>query len=72
MKKNELKAARIRQDKDSAYMAALIGKSDRTYRKKESGEIKFTPDEIATVAKALNLSLDEVNTIFFDSKITVQ
>lgn len=69
MNANELKSERVRQGKSTQYMADVIGKSVMTYRKKESGEVKFTPDEMTSVANDLNLSPEGLNLIFFDSKL---
>ena len=45
-------------------MAELIGKSLVTYSKKERGEVEFSNEEMSIVAKALDLTSDQVNAIF--------
>ena len=69
MNVNELKSERVRQGKSTQYMAEVIGKSVMTYRKKESGEVKFTTEEITAIANDFNLSPKGLNVIFFDSKL---
>jgi hypothetical protein len=69
MNTSELKSKRIAQNKDVSYMASVIGKSNDAYAKKERGVVKFTPDEIASVANDLCLSPAEFNSIFFDSRL---
>ncbi len=50
-------------------MAELIGKSLVTYSEKERGEVEFSNEEMSTVAKALDLTSDQVNAIFFDDNL---
>lgn len=51
-------------------MAALIGINRATfYRKMENNGEAFTIREVNVMSKALNLSLTEVNDIFFGEKI---
>lgn len=69
MNTNELKAERIRQDKNVNYMAKVIGKSNDAYSKKERGEVKFDPDEMVAIQNDLRLSPALFNAIFFDSKL---
>ena len=65
----ELKAERIRQNKDKKYMAKLIEKTTDAYAKKERGENKVIPDEMVAVAIDLGLDFDKFNAIFFDGKL---
>ena len=51
-------------------MAELIGKSLVTYSKKERGEVEFSNEEMSIVAKALDLTSDQVNAIFFRRQLT--
>lgn len=69
MKTNELKAERVRQGKTRKYMACLIKKGVDTYTKKENGKVKFTTDEVVTVANDLDFTFDKFNDIFFDGKL---
>ena len=70
MKTNELKAERVRLNKTAASLAKTLGVSYSSYRQKEAGIVKFSADEIATLANELMLSPERVNDIFFDGKIT--
>ena len=69
MTTTELRAERIRQGKDTKHMANVIGKSVDSYSKKERGEVKFDPEEMAAIQTDLHLSLEQFNVIFFDSKL---
>ena len=69
MNTRELRAERIRQDKDAKHMAQVIGKSVDTYNKKERGEVKFDPKEMAAIQNDLLLSPEMFNIIFFDSSL---
>jgi len=50
-------------------LGKVIGKSKVSYSKKESGEIKFLPDEVIALSKYYDLSYEEMNSIFFDSNL---
>ena len=65
----ELQIARMRKGKTSQDMGVVIGKSRESYSKKETGEIRFSYEEVIAVADALDLSLQQVNTIIFDGKL---
>lgn len=69
MKALELKFARMRAGKSQDDMAAVIGKSRVSYSKKERGEVRFDDDEIVEVSRELNLTSEQVNDIFFDSRL---
>lgn len=71
MKPLEIKGARTRLGYKTSYMAALLGISDDSYRKKERGIVKFSDEEKVIVAKALKFSPQEVNEYFFDGKLPV-
>ena len=65
----KLQIARMRKGKTSQDMGEVIGKSRESYSKKETGEIRFSYEEVIAVADALDLSLQQVNTIIFDGKL---
>lgn len=69
MKSNLLKSKRVERCKTQSFAASLIEKSVDAYAKKERGEVSFTPTEISALTKGLELSFDEFNDIFFDSKL---
>lgn len=62
----ELSFARQRKKRTQQNMADVIKKSLDSYSKKERGEVSFFPDEIAAVVIDLDLTLDQMNDIFFD------
>lgn len=65
-----LRITRIVKELSQKQLAKLIGVHELTYSRKERGEREFTRSEIDKIAKVLDLSNDEVNEIFFDSRIT--
>ena len=65
MNSSKLKGIRVEKN-----MAELIGKSLVTYSKKERGEVEFSNEEMSIVAKALDLTSDQVNAIFFRRQLT--
>jgi DNA-binding XRE family transcriptional regulator len=66
-----LKSVRVNQGKTQADIAKVIGRTKDTYSKKERGIICFSPDEISAIAQYLNLSINQVNEIFFDLKLPI-
>lgn len=69
MNQLELEYARKRKNKTKADMAATIGKSVVSYAKKERGDVKFSDDEKIIIARELDLTSEQVNSIFFDSSL---
>lgn len=69
MNRLELEYARKRKDKSKADMAAAIGKSVVSYAKKERGEVKFSDEEKVIVARELDLTHEQVISIFFDGNL---
>ena len=69
MNQLELEYARKRKNKAKADMAAAIGKSVVSYAKKERGDVKFSDEEKIIVARELDLTSEQVNSIFFDSSL---
>ncbi len=65
----ELKADRARNEISATDLSKAIGLSADGYRKKERGDTEFKPSEIYAIAKALDLTLDRVNVIFFAGKL---
>nr|WP_300001692.1 helix-turn-helix transcriptional regulator [Tissierella sp.] len=51
-------------------MANNLGVSRLTYRLKETGDREFTNSEMRKIASILDLKLNEINSIFFNNKIT--
>ena len=69
MNQLELEYARKRKNKTKADMAAVIGKSVVSYAKKERGDVKFSDEEKIIAARELDLTSEQVNSIFFDSSL---
>ena len=69
MESLKLEFARREKGKTKKDMADAIGKSETSYAKKERGEVAFSDDEKITVAKELELTLEQVGDIFFDGKL---
>lgn len=69
MNRLELEYARKRKQKSKADMAAAIGKSVVSYSKKERGEVGFSDEEKVIIARELDLTVDQVNAIFFDGSL---
>nr|DAD69610.1 MAG TPA: Protein of unknown function (DUF739) [Myoviridae sp. ctbwh6] len=53
-------------------MAKAIGKSVGSYSKKEAGAVKFTDDEKVIVTRELDLTAEQVSSIFFDGNLPVR
>lgn len=64
-----LKSKRILKGFTQKKIANIIGISEKTYNHKEQGKVMFKPDEILTILSCLNLSNEDVNTIFFDGNL---
>lgn len=69
MKSYLLKSKRVEKGKTQSFAASLIEKSVDSYAKKERGEVAFTPAEISALTKGFELTFNEFNDIFFDSKL---
>ena len=69
MKPLEIKGARTRLGYTQEQMAEKLDMSVYSYRKKESGEIKFTEKEKFALAKILELSLGQLNDYLFDGQL---
>ncbi|WP_069997790.1 helix-turn-helix domain-containing protein [Cellulosilyticum sp. I15G10I2] len=51
-------------------LAGKMGISTKSYNRKELGIIEFTRHEIEAVSKELELTLEDINEIFFSNQIT--
>ena len=70
MNSSKLKGIRVEKGKTQKNMAELIGKSLVTYSKKERGEVELSNEEMSIVAKALDLTSDQVKRYFFRRQLT--
>lgn len=71
MKPLEIKGARARLGYKQQYMAENLGISVATYRKKESGIIRFTDKEKIQVTKILKLTPWQMNEFLFDGELPI-
>lgn len=71
MKPLEIKGARARLGYKQQYMADSLGISVATYRKKESGVIRFTDKEKIKVTKLLELTPTQMNDFLFDGELPI-
>lgn len=72
MKPLEIKGARARHGYKQQYMADNLGISVATYRKKESGVIRFTDKEKIMVTKLLELTPAQMNDFLFDGELPIE
>ena len=66
IKPQEIKAARKRLDYTQQYVADKLGITLYSYRKKESGVVKFTEEQKVSLAKLLHLNFSQMNDYLFD------
>lgn len=65
-----LKSHRIKWGMSQYNISKILGRSPKAYNHKENAKANFDVNEIITIANELKLTLDEVNDIFFDGKLT--
>lgn len=65
-----LKSKRILFDLTQEEIAKEVGINIKSYNLKENGKREFTLDEAKKISNLLELNLNEVNDIFFDSSIS--
>lgn len=65
-----LKGTRVIKNHTQTSLSEAIGITCKTYNRKELGIVPFSNEEILKVSQVLGLTLDEVNSIFFDNKLT--
>lgn len=70
MNVNKLRSLRAFHCLTQENIAKEIGIATKTYNRKELGEVNFTVVEIIQLASILNLTLQDVDYIFFDNKLT--
>lgn len=69
MNVNMLKSKRISKGLIQRRMANKLQITPKTYNSRENGRSEFRTDEILNITAILNLSLEEVNEIFFDNRL---
>ena len=71
MKPLEIKGARARLGYKQQFMADQLHMSLPSYRKKESGEVKFTDEEKAKLSELLELTPQQVNDFLYDGLLPI-
>ena len=71
MKPLEIKGARTRLGYTQQYVADELGMTVHSYRKKESGCVKFTDEEKMRLAVLLCLSVQQVNDYLYDGLLPI-
>lgn len=71
MKPREIKGARARLGYTQQFMADQLDINYHSYRKKESGAVRFTEDEKIRVARLLKLTPTQMNDFLFDGKLPI-
>lgn len=67
---NKLKGARVTKGYTQVSISKAIGITTHTYNRKELGLVKFTIDEIIKISNLLEFTIEQVNEIFFNNKLT--
>ncbi len=62
-----LKSVMVSKKVSSTYLADKIGINITTFYKKMNGQSEFTRSEMSIIKAVLNLSKDEMDSIFFDN-----
>jgi len=71
MKPLEIKGARTRLGYTQQYVADELGITVHSYRKKESGCVKFTDEEKKKLYLILRMSLDQFNDWLYDGLLPI-
>lgn len=69
MNTNLLKSKRVAAGFNQAAAASEVGLGLSRYNLKENGKYPFKIDEIAKMSKLYQLTVDDVNAIFFDGEL---
>ena len=66
MKNRLLKMKMLEHDRDdfNKYLAEILNTTEATASRKLNGETKFSLDDVKAISKELNLSLEEIDSIF--------
>lgn len=65
----ELRIALVKNNVSNRDLAMMIGLSEQALYNKINGTTEFKNSEIKKIAEFLNLSLQDVNNIFFDGMV---
>ncbi|MDY5912430.1 MAG: helix-turn-helix transcriptional regulator [Inconstantimicrobium porci] len=69
MNSSLLKSKRILVGLTQRKIAKKLGISEKSYNHKEQGKSDFKLQEVKSISKKINLSMEEVNNIFFDGDL---
>lgn len=67
MNSNLLKSKRIFKGLLQRKAAEKLNLTEKTYNHKENGKVEFKANEILTISTILDLTMKDVNEIFFDN-----
>lgn len=69
MTSNKLKSKRVLKGYKQTEIAEFMGITPKTYNRKELGKVEFKKNEIILLSKCLELSMEDINEIFFDNNL---
>lgn len=69
MNQGEFRAAVARANISNRVLSARLGLSEQAFYNKMSGKTEFKNSEIVKLADILNLSINDVNNIFFGNLV---
>jgi DNA-binding XRE family transcriptional regulator len=69
MNSNLLKSKRIFKGLLQKKAAEKLGLTEKTYNYKENGKVEFKANEIVIISTILDLTMKDVNEIFFDDNL---
>jgi transcriptional regulator with XRE-family HTH domain len=71
LNRKKLKGVRVEKDFTQKSISTELGMGIISYHRKELGQREFTRTEIEKTAKVLELTLQDVNEIFFDNNLPI-
>ena len=71
MKPLEIKGARTRLGYTQQFVADELGMTVHSYRKKESGCVKFTDEEKKNLSLVLGLTIEQINDWLYDGLLPI-
>lgn len=66
-----IRGARCSRKYSQRQMADALGISTASYQKREAGVTPFSDEEKVAIAKIFDLSMDQINEIFFDGNLPI-
>lgn len=69
MNSSLLKSRRVLYGITQKKIAKNIGISEKSYNHKEQGKMDFKLQEVKSISKNIELTMEEVNNIFFDGDL---